>query len=110
MVDVKMTTWRIVGIAYATITHMTAHIENKNLGIPRFIVDEGTEDEMKDKFETLKRICPIIELYNDDGIVERHDELLDICAESIFPDRSPAGSRQSTMYTHIGKLMFRVDS
>ena len=108
MVDVKTTTWRIVGIAYATIAHMTAHIENENLGIPRFIVGEGTEDEMKDKFETLKRICPIIELYNSDGIVERHDEILDICAKSVFPDRPPAGSSRSAMHTHIGKLMFRI--
>ena len=106
MADTTATTWRVVGIAYATVAHMNSYVDNKDSGMPRFVVEEGTEYEMKDRFSVLKRICPVIELYDNNGVVERHDEILDACAKSTFPERTP--DYQSAMYTRIGKLMFRI--
>jgi len=121
MADATTTTWRVVGIAYATTTHMDSYAKNKDSGMPRFVVEEGTEDEMKDRFSALKRICPVIELYDNNGIVERHDEILDICVKTTekenwrFPNLSAAQTKtkfqnipHSAMYARIGELMFRV--
>jgi len=108
MADIATTTpppvWRIVGVAYATEAHLISYIRNKNAGMPRFVVEEGTENEMRDRFSVLKRVCPVIELYNNNGVVERHDEVLDVCAEA------PASGSLSLnpMYGRIGKLMFRT--
>jgi hypothetical protein len=127
MADITTTTpppvWRIIGIAYATEAHLTSYIRNKNAGMPRFVVEEGTENEMRDRFSVLKRVCPVIELYNNNGVVERHDEVLDVCAKTmsapppteseihraIAQRRSPR-PRDSDIfpYKHIGKLMFRI--
>jgi len=114
MVNATATTWRVVGIAYATVTHMNSYIENKDSGISRFVIEEGTENEMKDRFAALKRICPTIELYDNNGVVERHDEILGTCVKEYFEDTGELKcsdhypEADDNVYTRIGKLMFRI--